>query len=294
MPPDSRRLRGIALIIGAFSLFPLSDAAAKYLTDTMHALQITWVRTFCHMAIFAVVVLARHPRAILKSRRPGLQFWRGAAGYLSHVPFFAALAFIPLGDAFAAGLVGPLFVTALSMPLLGEHVGWRRWTAVAVGFAGAMIVVRPGLGLVHWATILPVFAALFFALFQIATRRLARHDHPEATLLIGTFWGLVLATIPLPWYWNAIAMEDLLYIAIMSGVSAAAHFCLAKAFQLAPASLLAPFAYLQLITAIGFGYWLFADVPDAFMLLGSALIAGSGLYVAFRERTLARRAGATE
>ena len=292
MTSDSRRLKGILLITGAFALFPLADAAAKYLTDTMHALQITWIRTLCHLAIFAAVTLARHPLSILRTARPGLQFWRGGAGYMSHVPFFAALAFIPLGDAFAAGLVGPLFVTALSVPLLGERVGWRRWTAVAVGFTGALVVVRPGLGLVHWATVLPVFAALFFALFQIATRRLAAHDHPEATLLIGTFWGLVLATLPLPFFWTGIAAEDVLYVAVMSGVSGAAHFMLAKAFQWAPASLLAPFAYLQLITAMGFGFLLFGDVPDVYTVLGSLLIAGSGLYVALRERALARRPAA--
>ncbi|MFN0043806.1 MAG: DMT family transporter [Alphaproteobacteria bacterium] len=284
------RITGIVLIASAFALFPVADAAAKYLTDTLHALQITWVRYAVHTAIFAAVTFFRHPLRVLRTRHPGAQFARGAAGFLSHVPFFAALAFIPLADACAVNMVGPLMVTALSVPMLGERVGWRRWSAVALGFIGAMIVVRPGLGLVHWATSLPLLGAAFFAVFQILTRRVSADDHPEGTLMLGTLYGLALSTLALPFIWQAMTWEDWRYILIMSAISGAGHFMMAKAFRMAPASLLAPFAYVQIVSALGSGFLIFGDVPDAYTIFGALIIAASGLYIAHRERLTQRRA----
>lgn len=160
-------------------------------------------------------------------------------------------------------MVGPLLVTALSVPMLGERVGWRRWSTVALGFAGAMIVVRPGLGLVHWATSLALLGAAPFAVFQILTRRVSADDHPEGTLVLGTLYGLAPSTLALPFIWQAMTWEDWRHVLLMSAIGGAAHFMMAKAFRFAPAFLRAPFAYVQIVSALGSSILVFGDVPDA-------------------------------
>ncbi len=286
--PHPRRFEGIVLIAITYAIFPLSDVAAKFLTESWNVFQISWARYVCQVAVLAPIVLARRPLAIMRSKRPGLQFFRGFCGFASNIPFVIALSYIPLADAFAAGLMGPLIVTALSVPLLGEHVGWRRWAAVAVAFVGAMIIVRPGLGLVHWATALPLFASFAFSLYQIFTRQLASHDHPEATLLWGAVWGFVFGLFIVPFVWTTPTFHDLLLVLLLGVCSVACHFMLVRALNFAPVSLLAPFSYSQMLSAIVVSYIFWNHFPDTYTLAGAAIITTSGLYAAYRERVRRR------
>ena len=201
-------LRGILLMATAFTLFPAMDAAAKYLTGDLHVLQIVWGRYLFQTVFVLVFVFARHPVGIVKTERWALQIGRAVVLWASNPPIIFALAFIPLADALALNLVAPLLVTALSAPLLAEKVESRRWIAVVVGFIGAIIVLRPGLGIVHWSASLVLLSAVFFALYQIATRRLSDTEHPSTMLFYTATIGLVISSLVVPAFWTPPTLAD--------------------------------------------------------------------------------------
>lgn len=287
-PHRSRTFDGILLMGVAFTLFPLMDTVGKHLTQDYHPFQITWGRFFFQAIFLSVLVFSRRPFSILRTRKPTLQFARAFTGWASNIPFIFGLAFISLADAFAAVLVGPLIVTALSVPLLGERVGMRRWSAIAVGMVGALIVVRPGLGVMHWAISLPLLAATAFAFYQIFTRRLSGSDDTDATLLFGSYGGAIMSTLLLPFVWKTPDLAGWGFMASMGLIISAAHIALVRALHFAAASILAPFAYIQILSATLLGLVVFGDFPDRWTLIGAAIICSSGLYIAHREHKLAR------
>lgn len=284
----SRALDGILLMALTFTIFPLMDGVGKYLTTDYHPFQIIWGRYFFQAVCVSVIVFTRRPVSILRVRKPSLQFARAFAGWASNVPFIFALALIPLADAFAALMVGPLIVTALSVPMLREQVGMRRWCAIAVGMVGALIVVRPGMGVMHWAISLPLLTALCFALFQIFTRKLAGRDDNDTTLLMGAYAGTLFSTILLPFVWKTPDLMGWVLLAAQGVLISAAHLTLVRAFQFAAASVLAPFAYVQILSATVVGLLVFGDFPDHWTIVGAAIICASGLYIVHRERVRAR------
>lgn len=288
MIQSPRTLDGILLMAAAFTLLPMMDAVGKYLTRDYHTFQIIWARYFFQALCLTAVVFSRRPLSIMRTGSPGIQFARAVSGWASNIPFIFALMFIPLADAVAGMMVGPLIVIALSVPMLGEKVGVRRWCAVAVGMAGALIVIRPGLGLMHWAISLPILTALFFALFQIFTRKLSATEDNDATLLFGSY-GAVLLSLPfLPFVWKTPDLAGWGYMILMGVLFAGAHLTIVRALRFAAASVLAPFAYVQILSAIVLGVVFFGDFPDRWTLLGAAVICLSGLYIARRERTQAQ------
>ncbi len=210
----------------------------------------------------------------------------------STVFFFLAVKHIPLADATAIGFVSPLLVTGLSVPLLGEQVGIRRWIAVIIGFASVLLIIRPGFGMVHWAMSLPVLTAACFALYQITTRILSRSDGTATTYFFSATVGLAVTTAWLPAIWVTPDLWGWLSLIFLGSAGGFSHYLLIRAFAMAPASLLAPFAYAQLIWSITIGYLWFGDFPDLWTIGGGAIICLSGLYVLYRERRLTRaRAG---
>jgi drug/metabolite transporter (DMT)-like permease len=217
-----------------------------------------------------------------------LQLGRSLAVVLSSAFFVGAIKFIPLADATAINFVAPLLVTALSAPLLGEKVGVRRWTAVAIGFLSVLIIIRPGPGMAHWAVLLPLIGAFCYAFYQIATRMLAGVDSWQTTTVYSGVVGLVATTALLPFAWRAPDWLGWLSFVGLGVLGSASHLLLIRAFALAPASTLSPFGYVQLIWALVAGVVVFGNVPDLWTLLGAALIAGSGLYVLARESYLRR------
>jgi drug/metabolite transporter (DMT)-like permease len=246
------------------------------------------------MAQFAIGALLLGPQRIRRavaSRYRRLQLGRSLGFAVHTVLFIAAITFLPLADAIALLFVGPLMVTALSSPLLGEAVSLPRWLGVLIGFIGAMVIIRPGFESFHWATILVLLSAACFALYQIATRELSNHEDPLTTLFYTPLVGLLVMSGLAPLYWTTPTIHDALLMALMGGVGAFAHFMLIKAYEVAEASSLAPFSYVLVINATILGYVVFGDLPDAGTIVGTLIVIAGGLYVGALE-TRAERASA--
>jgi drug/metabolite transporter (DMT)-like permease len=204
--------------------------------------------------------------------------------------FIAGLARLPLADANAIGFTSPLLVTVLSVPLLGEQVGLRRWSAVALGFAGVLIVIRPGSGAVGPVALLPLLSAACWALSIVITRRMALFDRPLTTLFYSTVVGLVLSSLPLPLVWQDASLGDWGIMATMAVLSAVGQYLLIAGLSHGAASLIASFSYSQMVWSVLLGWLVFHTVPTVWTWCGATLIVASGIYTAHRERVRAREA----
>jgi drug/metabolite transporter (DMT)-like permease len=279
-------LRGILLVIAATVLFSVSDATAKYVSQTLPVIEVAWFR----YAVFVALTLPpalRHRRAALDTRRPATQVVRGLAVVLSAILFVYGLRVLPMADAAAINFVAPLFITMLSVPMLGEQVGLRRWSAVAVGLLGATIAAQPGTAAFSAGAIFPVLSAAAWALGMVLTRRMAGTEQPATTLVWTAGTGLALLTCLLPLQARLPSFEELALCLLIGLVASGGQWLVVLAYRCAPASLLAPFAYLQLIWSSALGYVVFNGRPGAATVVGAAIIAASGLYSAHRERVRA-------
>jgi drug/metabolite transporter (DMT)-like permease len=271
-----RTLVGIAMALGAMVLFSGMDGLSKYLTADYHPLEIAALRQF-FAALALLPFIIRAPSA-LRTARPLLQIGRGLCMFCSSILFIVGLAHLPIAEASAIGFVSPLLVTALSIPLLGERVGPRRWTAVIIGFAGVMIVVRPGTAAFDPAALYPLASSTAWAFGQVLT-----------TIVYSTVVGLVVGFAVLPFVWRAPDMTGLALMAAMGLLSAISQTLLIAAFARAPASILAPFSYSQMVWATLIGYFVFATIPDSATWTGAAIVIASGIYTLHRERIVAQR-----
>ncbi len=273
--------------VGAVMLFSVSDAMAKVLRVSLPAAEVAWLR-YLTFAAFAAVLAARNGLPALRSRRPGLQVLRGMALVGSAALFIAGLGRLPLAEAAAISFISPAFITALSIPFLGEVVGIRRWAAVLVGLAGVLIVIRPGNGALQAAALFPLASAACWAVTIIVTRRMGTLDRSETTLLWSAWTGLLLLTALVPFDF---VVPNAGQVALGVGIGLAAstgQYVLILAYRRAAASLLAPFSYVQLLSSTLLGALVFGAVPDGMTLLGASVIIASGLYTIHRERVRAR------
>lgn len=280
-----RPLRGIALMIAALAFFSCSDAASKLMTATLPAVEVAWLR-FCVFTLLMLGVAAfAGGREALRSRRPELQALRALGVMGSSVLFIMGLAFLPMAEATAISFVSPLMVTALSIPILGEVVGWRRWSAVAVGLLGVLIVVRPGTGAFDTAAIFPVLSAASWAVALVVTRKMSGADGPLVALTYAAIVGLLVTSAIAPFEWVNPGWREIGLALVTGGASTIAQWLVVLAFQQARASVLATFSYSQLVWSGLLGFLVFGSVPDGWTLVGAAVIIASGLYTAHRERT---------
>lgn len=289
---EDRILQGIGLMCLYVALIVTVNASGKVLaTEEYHPHQVVFFRHGVAFLLMLVLFAPRHGPSILVPRRPGLQILRGLCAIISSILYFTGLAHLPLATAAAISFTSPLLVTALSVPLLREAVGPRRWAAVAVGFAGAMIVIRPaGFGPGDWAAFFIVGSASFGALYQIMTRKLAGQDHAETTNIWSGMVGTVVATVLVIFVWRTPTEIHVWVLLVGMGLTGGiAHFLLTKAFERGPAALLSPFNYLQLIGAALLGFILYRDLPDAWTWVGAGVIVAAGLYIAHREGVARRR-----
>lgn len=277
-------LKGIALYIAAMAIVPLMDGIAKHLSEEMSVLQVSWARYFAHFAILLPLVLIKHKPAKLLPQQPFLQVVRGGLLVVATVCFFWSISLMPLADALAIVFVSPLVVTALSPWLLGETVGMRRWSAVIVGFLGACIIIRPGPEMLSSGAPFALAAGVCYALYLIFTRRLAGSAPPMVTLLYTALVGAVVLSIAVPFAWTTPNLEQIALMAVLGLIAAAGHFLVIKAFDSAPASLLAPYGYSEIVMATVVGYLIFGDFPDSWTWVGIAIVIASGVYVSIRER----------
>ncbi|AWK88110.1 DMT family transporter [Azospirillum thermophilum] len=291
--PAPRRddpVRGILMVVLAVAFFSCSDAMAKYLNQTLPSIEIGWMR----YAVFTVIVLplamafGGGPR-VIRTQRPVLQILRGLGMLGSALFFIFAVRSLPMAEAAAISYISPTFVTALSIPLLGERVGIRRWIAVLVGLMGVLIVARPGGAAFQPAAIFPVLSAMSWACGIVITRKMSGHEDTATTLVWTSLTGFVVLSVLLPFDMRMPTGFEMLLGLGIGVVSTIGQYMMVVAYRFGSASLLAPFSYVQLIWSASLGYLVFSAIPDAWTFVGTAIIAASGLYTAHRER-MRRRA----
>jgi drug/metabolite transporter (DMT)-like permease len=282
-----RPLRGITMLLGATVLFSLSDATAKYLTGTLPAIEIAWVR-YVVFALLAAAPLARTGRAGARARRPLLQVLRGLGVVGSAVLFIASLASLPMAEAATVGFASPLLITMLSVPFLGERVGLGGWLAVLTGFGGVLIVARPGTSEFHPAVLLVLLSSLCWSVAMLITRRMAATERSSATVLWTACTGLVLLTMLLPFVARVPDAGSLGLALCIGVISSAGQWLTILAYRHAAASVLAPLSYAQLIWSSALGYLVFGAAPDGWTLVGAVFIAGSGVYTVHHARRQVR------
>lgn len=289
MSEQRRRLVGIALMLGAVACFACLDASAKWVNRSTDPLQTAAVR---YLGSFLLVALFFNPvsrSGLLRTRNLRLQCGRALCLVAATICSFFALKYLRLTEATSITFSSPLIVALLAGPILGERIGGRRLAAVLIGFAGVLVITRPGLGGVHAAALLALGAACANALYSMATRLVAANDPSETTLFYTGLVGSVvfLPVLPFVWVWPDSSSTWLL-LAGLGLFGALGHWLLILAHRRAPASVLAPFFYVQLLWATLLGFLVFGESPDRWTLLGGAVVMASGLYLVFHER--ARRA----
>ncbi len=280
------------LVIGACLVLAGMDVTAKYLAALgVPVLMIVWGRYFFHTVVtFIVYVAAKRSLSFMRSHRPKLQLIRAGALFLATSCFYVAITKMQLADAAAIQFLAPVLVTAFSGLFLGERVGVRRWSAVAVAFAGVMVVARPGSGAIGVWGLLPLVTAMLFAIYMIVTRMVRIGENPDATTFYTTAVGAVVLSAAVLADWQVLDNFQWGLMLLMGSAGAVGHFLLVRAFHEAEASVLAPFTYTQVVGAIVWGYIVFGDVPSLWTFLGTSMIVGSGIYVWYREMTMAGRA----
>jgi len=284
-------LRGILLMCAGVSLFPFMNAGVKLLDANYPVAQIVWARFTGHLIFMLAVFMPRHGWALLWPKRPAVQLARSALMLVSNMVFVMAIARVPLATASAIGFTSPLIVTALSVPLLHESVGWRRWSAVVVGFAGALMVIRPGNGLADLAVLLLLLSALAYALYLIATRWVARYDDAATGIIFAALVGSLAMSFVLPFVFvPPRTLTDGVLFACLGLFGGFGHYLIIRAFQLGPAAVMAPLGYVELVGTVALGYLIFANFPDLWTWVGAGVIIASGLYIASRERLRRERA----
>jgi drug/metabolite transporter (DMT)-like permease len=289
-----QRLTGIALMCGAVACFACLDATGKYLNHHMDTMQVVWSR---YTGAFLLALIFLNPinrPGMLVTRRPFLQVGRSALLLFSTALNFIALRYLQLDEALSILFSTPFIVAVLCGPLLGEWVGWRRWTAITIGFLGVLLVTRPGFGGIHPAALLSLGSAICYAIYVISTRVLARTDSNETTLFYSNLVGAVAMLPVIPFVWTA--PENALIVALMvliGALGSAGHYLLIVGHRLAPASVLAPFIYTQLVWTTTLGFLVFGDVPHRWTIVGGLIVVSSGLYLLNRERKVGKAAPST-
>jgi drug/metabolite transporter (DMT)-like permease len=267
------------------SLFPFMNAAVKLLAPHYPVAEIVWARFTGHLIIMLIVFMPQHGWRLLWPRRPAVQIGRSVLMLVSNLVFVMAIGRVPLATASAIGFTSPLIVTALSVPLLHEQVGWRRWTAVLVGFGGALLVIRPGSGLHDPAVLLLLLSSLAYALYQIATRWVGRYDNAATGIVFAALLGSLVMSVVQPFVFvmPRTLFDGALFFSL-GLLGGAGHYLIIRAFQLGPAAAMAPLGYVELVGTATLGYLIFDNFPDLSTWVGAGVIIASGIYIAFRER----------
>jgi drug/metabolite transporter (DMT)-like permease len=277
--------QAVLFMLLAALFLPLLNAAVKTMSARYPVLELLWARYAGHLVFMLVVFAPRRGLALLRSTRPVLQVSRSTLFCISSSVMFYALGFVPLATAVAINFTSPLIVTALAPIMLAERVGTARAIAVGVGFLGAMIVVRPGSGAYHWAAFLIFVSAATSAMTQVLSRKVAGHDAPETSNTYMVVAGFVLTSLPLPFVWQTPAntWDSLLFVSlgVLGGLG---HYCLVRAFELAPAPFISPFNYAQILGAAVLSAVVFGQVPDLWTWVGAAVITLSGIFILLYER----------
>lgn len=284
-PPTDRILRAILSIIFSVLCFSVLNAMSKTLSQTYPVIEVIWGRYVFAFVFMMAIFLPRAGMALFHWHNVPSQIVRGLLLFFSSFLYFHGIVDMPLASAASISLTSPLIVTALSAKFLGEPVGPKRWAAVMVGFVGALIVVRPGSAHFEWHSLWIVGSTICSSLYQLFSRRYGQAERPDASATMATIVGTVAALPMLPFEWvtPAFGWHWVLFVGmgIMAGVG---HYFLTIAYSQAPAAVVAPFNYVQLLGAAALGYLVFGDFPDFWTWVGAGVIICSGLYLGHIER----------
>ena len=281
-------MKAIIFSLLGWMFLPVMDGFAKYLSDDLPILQITWARYFFTVAFVFPIMLFFYKKQLVWSDKPKLQIFRGLILLSANICFFYAISVISLAKALTLAFIAPLIVTAFSPILLGEKVGFRRWTAVAVGFIGSLIVIRPGFLEFNLASMAALATGFFYGFYLIITRKLSTSDNPLLTLLITGMVGALLVSLIIPFYWVKPTLNQWSLMAGIGVFACIGHLFLILSLKYADASKLAPLGYTEIIPNVIIGYYFFSEIPDNWTYLGLFIIVLSGLYISRREYHLSR------
>ncbi len=277
--------RAVLYMALAMALLPCLNAAAKSLGSSYSTIEIVWARYAGHFAYMVVVFFPRRGAALFVTAQPTVQAMRSALLLAATGVYFTALHYTALPTAAVISFVSPFMMTGLSSVVLGEPVGPRRWAAVAVGFIGALLILRPGSGVVHLASFLVLISAACNALYQLLTRRLAARDPAETSNTYIAVVGFALTSLAVPFFWQTPrSLHDLLLFVSLGLFCGFGHYFIVKALEWGPAAVIAPLNYGQLVGTVIIAYLAFGEWPDRWTWAGAAVIIASGLYIFYRER----------
>ena len=270
-------------MVAATVLFVAMNTIAKVLSAHLPTVEVVWARTAGHLLFIILLLGPRYGARLFETKNLRLQMGRSVLQVVSQMLFFSGIGHVALADATSVSFTAPFVVAALAGPLLGERVGASHWAAIAAGFAGALIVIRPG-GDMNPHLLLILGSSMCYAMYQLLTRRVSAFDGPETSVTYSALVGTVLLSILVPFHWTlptrAGQWAGLLALGILGGLG---HYLVARALAVAAASIISPFHYVQLVWAATVGYLVFGDVPSAFTWLGAAIIIASGLFIAVKE-----------
>ncbi len=275
----------IATICAGVAFLVANDAIAKLLTDRYAPIQIVFLRNLIAVPIITVIILTVFGSVSLRTGHLRLHALRGALMVTGAWLYFTALIHMPLAEATALVFSAPIFITALSVPLLGEHVGWRRWGAVLLGFIGVLVIVRPGSAAFQLAALLPVGTALCYALFMITARWINRAERLWTMMLFAMLFPMIYAAPFAIAGWAPVEASDIVLFVALAVFGSLGLALIGQAFRMAPAAIVAPFDYTALIWATGLGWLIWGDVPMVWTILGAAIIVASGIIIILREST---------
>jgi len=276
-------MKAIILNLTAWSVLPIMDGMAKYLSSDMHVFQVVWGRYFFMTIISLPLTYIFFKKYFVKPKNISIQFLRSIFLFFSTVLFFYAISIISMAKALALAFVSPLIVTLLSSLLLKEKVGVHRWSAVFVGFIGALIIIQPGFLKINLATLAGLGTGIAYAFYIISTRKLSSIDNPFLTLIFTGLFGAIIITLIVPFFWVMPNLNQWLLMIGLAAVGTFGHFCLILSLNLAEASKLSPLAYFEIINNILIGYFFFGDFPNKWLWIGLFFIISSGIYISVRE-----------
>ena len=279
-------MKAIVLNLTAWAVLPIMDGMAKYLSADLHFLQVVWGRYFFMVLISLPLTYFFFKKYLVKPKNISIQFIRSIFLFLSTVLFFYAISITSMAKALALAFVSPLIVTLLSSFLLKEKVGFHRWTAVIVGFIGALIIIQPGFIKINLATLAALGTGIAYAFYIISTRKLSSIDNPLLTLIFTGLFGAIIISLIVPYYWINPNFNQWLLMIVLAMVGTFGHFCLILSLNYAEASKLSPLAYFEIVNNILIGYYFFGDFPNKWLWLGLFFIISSGIYISIRENKI--------
>ena len=279
-------MKAITFNLLAWVMLPIMDGFAKYLSSDLPVLQITWARYFFTVAFTLPIMFFFFRKNLVWTDKPKLQLIRGLILLTANVCFFYSISIISLAKALTLAFIAPLIVTAFSPIFLGEKVGFRRWSAVIIGFIGSMVVIRPGFVEINLASLAALGTGVMYGFYLIITRKLSSSDNPLLTLLLTGVVGAIIISFVMPFVWVKPTLNQWSMMVAIGVFACIGHLFIILSLKYADASKLAPFSYFEIVTNIIIGYYFFSDFPDKWTFLGLFIIILSGIYISRRENII--------